>query len=154
MHDVIINIFGHTPCPKPKPGPRLFVFREGLDEPIPKGNMQVSLSKPIKPGFRRPFSLTPDEPVDQLAEGGFAKTEVRIGNSTITINPSSTADVIQGWVNGDGDLGDKSVAILVDGHVGEGEVTLELVVNFSVAHPDATDLAFVEGSADEPIPTV
>jgi hypothetical protein len=122
----------------------------GTDEPIPKENMK--LTKVLKPGFRRPFTITPDEPVDVNASGTFVAVEIVTGDSTVTIDPTSTATSIKGWLNGDGSTGDKAVRFTADGHVGAGEQSVSLDVEFTVANPDATSLtAFVEG-ADEPIP--
>lgn len=113
----------------------------------------VALSSPIALGFQRPFTLTPDEPVDQQADGSFASVTVDQGDSHIIIDPTSTATKITGFVQGDGSLGDKQATISVDGHVGPGEVPVTLTVTWSVHSPDATALAFAEGSPDVPIPT-
>jgi hypothetical protein len=125
------------------------VITFGQDEPIPKDTMK--LAKPIKPGFRRPFTITPDEPVDQNNSGSFVSVEVLSGDSTVTIDPASTATSIKGWLNGDGATGAKAVRFSADGHVGEGEQTVTLDVEYDVATPDATLLGFTEGT-DEPIP--
>ena len=121
------------------------------DEPIPKEE-PVKLSTPIKPGFRRPFTITPDEAVDVNASGTFVAVEILSGDSTVTIDPASTSTSIKGYLNGDGAIGAKAVRFTADGHVGEGEVQVTLDVEYDVANPDATSLAnFVEGP-DEPIP--
>ncbi len=113
----------------------------------------MKLSKPIKPGFRRPFTITPDEAVDKRDDGSFVKVTVLAGDSTVTLDTAnSTETSIKGWLNGDGATGDKSVQFEADGHVGEGDQPVTLTVDFAVAHPDATVLGFSEG-ADEPIPT-
>lgn len=112
----------------------------------------MKLEKPIKPGFRRPFTITPDEPVDLMENGQFFVADVVEGNSSVTYDPSSTAESLKGWLNGDGDLGAKQIRIRADGHVGDGDAPVTLDVEFEVAHPDATSLdKFVEGT-DEPIP--
>lgn len=128
---------------------RFWSISFGQDELIPK--VKMKLTKPIKPGFRRPFTIVPDEAVDANDQGGFVKVNTLAGDSTVTIDPTSTATEIKGWLNGDGAVGDKSVEFVVDGHVGPGEVQVSLTVDFSVAHPDATVLGFTEGT-DEPIP--
>jgi hypothetical protein len=111
----------------------------------------MKLTRPIKPGFRRPFVITPDEEVDKMANGEFVAVEILAGDSTVKIDPASTAREIKGWLNGDGSTGDKSVQFTCDGHVGEGDQPVTLTVDFAVAHPDATILGFTEGT-DEPIP--
>lgn len=122
----------------------------GADEEIPRAIMK--LTKPIKPGFRRRFTITPDEPVDKNADGQFVSVEVLTGDSTVTINhEESTARSIVGWINGDGATGEKAVRFSADGHLGDGEQKVTLDVEFNVATPDATILGFAEGP-DEPIP--
>ncbi len=129
------------------------MFTFGPDEPIPKATVQINLTKPIAPGFRRPFSLTTDEAVDLQADGvNFFVATPTAGDSTVvfTRQDSKSAD---GFVNGDGALGDKTVQISADGHVGPGDVTITLDLSFTVASPDATEIGFKEGpGADEPIP--
>jgi hypothetical protein len=146
VKDLFCRIVG---C-KQKQRVRFWSIAFGQDEPIPKAKMK--LSKPIKPGFRRPFTITPDEPVDVNANGTYVQVNVLAGDSTVTIDPSSISTSIKGWLNGDGSTGDKSVEFIADGHVGEGDVQVALTVDFSVDHPDATVLGFSEGT-DEPIPT-
>lgn len=131
----------------------LFMLTVGLDEPITKENMEVTWAKPIKPGFRRPFTLTPDEAVDVRGDGSFAGWEAVEGDSTALIKPESTAKSIQGYINGDGALGAKRIRLKVDGHVGDGDVEITLDVLFQVASADATTLTVAEG-VDEPIPGV
>jgi hypothetical protein len=117
---------------------------------------RITFTKPIKPGFRRKFTLTPDEPVDELEGGGFAVGAVVEGDSSApTINDTSTEKKITGWVNGDGALGDKVVSVQVDAHVNEGVVPLVVEIAYSVAHKDATELKVDEGAVadDEEIPT-
>lgn len=121
----------------------------GADEEIPRAIMK--LTKPIKPGFRRPFTITPDEPVDINDSGTYVKVEVLSGDSTVTIDPASTAKSIKGYLNGDGATGEKAVRFTADGHVGDGEQAVSLDVEYTVSTPDATTLGFVEG-VDEPIP--
>lgn len=101
--------------------------------------------------MRRPFTITPDHPVDRMANGTFIAVEVILGDSTVTIDPASTATSIKGWINGDGATGTKAVRFSADGRVGDGEQTVTLDVEFDVASPDATTLGFIEG-VDEPIP--
>lgn len=133
-----------------KPKTRLSI-EFGKDEPIPK-EPHMKLTKPIKPGFRRPFTITPDEPVDVNSAGTYVQVNVLAGDSTVTIDAAgTTATSIKGWLNGDGAVGPKSVEFIVDGHVGEGDQQVALTVDFDVSTPDATTLGFVEGT-DEPIP--
>ena len=120
------------------------------DERIPKA-AHMKLTKPIKPGFRRPFTITPDEPVDVNASGTYVAVEIVSGDSTVTIDPASSATSIKGWLNGDGATGAKAVRFSADGHVGEGDQLVTLDVEYDVASPDATILGFVEGT-DEAIP--
>ncbi len=135
-------------CNKPKV--RFWTITEGQDELIPKKET-MKLSKPIKPGFRRPLTLTPDEAVDQGADGTFAQLEVLSGDSQFVYNPDSTATSIKVWAYGDGAIGDKSARLTVDGHIGSGEQPVSLDIDWTVANPDATTLTLAEG-ADEPIP--
>lgn len=152
--NVIINILKGQDCEPAKPKPIMLVFATGHDEPIPKETpMEVTLSKPIKPGFRRAFTVGTDEPVDQQPNGAYASSEVLEGDSTAAvIKPESTATLIQGWIYGDGSLGTKKTRITVDGHVGAGEASITLDILYTVSSPDATDFVnFTEG-ADEAIP--
>ena len=139
---------------KPKNQERLFVIVEGQDEPIPKGQrtMLVKLSKPIKPGFRRPISVVPDAPVDAREDGSFAGIESVEGDSTGTIRPESTATEIKAYVNGDGSIGTKLLRLTVDGHVGQGDVPVTLDLAYEVAHPDATAFGPLVEGEDEQIP--
>jgi len=116
--------------------------------------MEVTLSKPIKPGFRRAFTVGVDEPVDQQPNGSFARSETLEGDSTAAvIRPESAATQIQGWIYGDGSLGSKKTRVIVDGHVGEGEVSITLDIAYQVASPDATEfVGFTESPTDEAIP--
>ncbi len=151
----VINIFGGSCEPhKKKPKQRLFVFATGHDEPIPKETpMEVTLSKPIKPGFRRSFTVSIDEAVDKQPDGSFAKSEVLEGDSRAAeILPESTATLLTGWIYGDGAVGTKKDRITVDGHVGEGDVPITLDVSYEVASPDATAFTDFKEGADEPIP--
>lgn len=150
FRDLIINIGGgcnRKPC-------SLWTLIEGQDEPIKKENMSYTLVKPVKPGFRRLLTITPDEEVDKMADGSFAKGEVLQGAPTqFTIDPSSTAKVIKAYAYGDGALGDKVARVSVDGHLNEGEVLVSLDIMWAVASPDATTLSVTEGP-DEAIPPV
>ena len=152
MRDLVINI-----CePKhQKPKRHLWVFATGHDEPIPKEpSMDVTLSKPIKPGFRRAFEVSTDEPVDKQDNGAFARSEVVDGDSSAAvISPDSTETLIKGWIYGDGSIGNKKTRIIVDAHVGDGDVPLALDVSYEVAHPDATAFTNFKEGADEAIPT-
>lgn len=152
MSQVIINIFSGCEPPKPKILP--FLFATGDDEKIVKEAMNVPLSKPIRPGFRRAFSVSTDEPVDMQPNGAFARSENVEGDSTpAVISPESTATLIKGWIYGDGSIGSKKTRVIVDAHVGEGEVSLALDISYDVASPDATSFeGFTEG-ADEAIPS-
>lgn len=134
-----------------KPRVRLWLITFEADQPIPKEN-KMKLDRPIKPGFRRPFTITPDEAVDQTDSGTFVNVEIVAGDSTVTIDPASTATSIKGWLNGDGATGDKAVRFTADGHIGDGDQPVSLDVEYTVATPDATILGFKEGT-DEAIPT-
>lgn len=147
FRDLIINIGGGY---NQKPRSSWPVI-EGLDEPIPKEHMTYTLARPIKPGFRRPLTIKPDEDLDALANGQFASVEILSGDSTFTIDPSSTKASIKAFAYGDGAMGDKVARIHVDGHIGEGVVDVTIDIAWTVAHPDATALGVTEG-ADEPIP--
>lgn len=114
--------------------------------------MLVKLSTPIKPGFRRPLTLTPDSPVDALEGGGFATATVTQGDSKFEIRPESTNTKILAYAYGDGAIGSKEAQVRVDGHVGEGDVPVTIDIAWEVAHPDATGFGAVEEGPDEPIP--
>jgi hypothetical protein len=142
--------------PKPTKKVHLWVFLEGLDEPIRKiEHMDQALSKPIKPGFRRKCSIATDEPVDKQVDGKYARSENVDGDSTPpTVLDESTSQLIQFWVNGDGAIGKKIVRVIVDAHVGEGDVALTLDISYEVASADATAFSdFKEIGADEAIPS-
>lgn len=128
---------------------RFWTITIGPDEPIPVNKMH--LSKPIKPGFRRPVTITPDEAVDARADGTFIGIEVLSGDSQVVYNPESTANSIKVWFYGDGSTGEKSARLTADGHIGDGDQPVSIDVDWTVANPDATTLGIVEG-ADEPIP--
>jgi len=66
MRDLVIKIFngGCPVVPKTKTPPRIWLLSEGQDEAIPNKNMRILLKNPIKPGFRRPITLVPDEALD------------------------------------------------------------------------------------------
>lgn len=153
VKNLIIHIHEPPRCERPVgKQPRLLLFATGQDEPIIKPPMIVNLT-PIKPGWRRPFTLNADEPVDLLADGinYFSATPVT-GDSTIVFTSQSPTRAT-GFVNGDGSIGNKMVQIRADAHVGDGDVPITVDVAFTVETPDATDLGFVLGSPDEPIPT-
>lgn len=116
--------------------------------------MRVKLSKPIKPGQRRRVNVTPDEKVDKRADGTFAAIELVEGDSSAQVRPESTEDKIRLYVNGDGTLGTKVARLVADGHIGEGEATISLEIEWDVAHPDATQFnpAIEEEGPDEDIP--
>lgn len=151
VRNIIINIHERGCRPLHCKQQRLLLFATGQDEPIEKEPMIVNLT-PIKPGWRRPFTLTADEPVDLLADGVnyFTATAVS-GDSTISFVTQSSTKAT-GFVNGDGSLGIKLVQIRADGHVGDGDVPITVDVAFTVESPDATSLGFVLGSPDEVIP--
>lgn len=140
-------------CNKPKVN--LWLFQTGHDEPIEKViTMEVTLSKPIKPGFRRAFTVGMDEPVDAQPDGSFATSEVTVGDSRAAeILPTSTNKQLNGWIYGDGSIGAKQDRIVCDGHVGAGEVPFELLINYEVQSPDATAFTDFKEGADEAIPT-
>jgi len=157
VKDTIINIFngGCDPMPKHKHKHRLFVFATGHDEQIPKETpMEVTLAKPIKPGFRRSFTVSTDEAVDKQPDGTFAKSETLEGDSTAAvILPESTSTLLKGWIYGDGSIGTKKTRITVDGHVGDGDVPITLDISYEVQSPDATAFTDFKEGADELIPT-
>ena len=154
----VINIFnGGSPVKdhKKKKPIRLIVFATGHDERIPKGppDMEVTLSKPIKPGFRRAFTVGTDEAIDKQPDGTFAKSETLEGDSTApVILPESTSTLLTGWIYGDGSIGAKKARITVDGHVGDGDVPITLDITYEVQSPDATAFTDFKEGADEPIP--
>lgn len=150
LQELICRLIG-CPAPAPPKPARFWLFSTGPDEPIPQPLPPMRLDKPIKPGFRRPFTITPDEPVDLNDSGTYVQVEVLSGDSTVTIDPLSAPTLIKGWLNGDGATGEKAVRFSADGHVGEGEQVVSLDVEYSVASPDATTLGFAAGT-DEPIP--
>ncbi len=106
----------------------------------------VNLSKPIAPGFRRPITLTADEPVENPS------VEVVDGDSTAVIRPESKGPNVLAYLNGDGALGHKVVRISADGHIGDGEAIITQDIGYDVATPDATAFGPVVEGTDEPIP--
>lgn len=147
LRGLLVQLFGQ----QQKPPARLIVLQFGADEPInKKGPMLVTLKKPIKPGFKRPFTLTTDESVDVRADGTFFTAEAVEGDSTIEITTQDSKSAA-GFVRGDGALGTKLNRIKADGHVGTGEVEITLDVAFEVNSPDATEFGFVEGGPDVPV---
>ena len=142
-------------CEPKKPKARLIVFATGHDEPIEKPtHMDVTLSKPIKPGYRRQFTVSTDEAIDKQPDGSYAKTEVVDGDSRAPeILAESTATLLKGWIYGDGAIGQKKVRITADGHIGEGEVAITLDISYEVQTPDATAFTNFQEGADEVIPT-
>lgn len=93
----------------------------------------------IRKGYRRPWTATPDEPLD-----GAIRAEAIEGDSTVTINP----DGLSGWLNGDGGISHNEVDFVADGHVGPGEVEIRFRVAWDVVHPDATNLGFLVGDEE------
>jgi hypothetical protein len=141
-------------CGKHKTG-RVWIFHEGTeDKPIkPQENiMDVTLSKPIAPGFYRECQIGTDEAVDKREDGKFAIGGVESGDSSAPqVSDESTEKLIKFNVMGDGSLGDKVATLTVDGHVGDGDVPLTLRILYKVAHKDATEfVGFAEGE-DKPI---
>jgi len=151
FRDLIINIGSgctHKPCSP-------LTILEGQDEPIPKKEpMLVTLSKPIKPGFRRPLTLVPDEALDSMTGGVFATSEKLSGTSTFIIDPSSTEKAIKAFAYGDGPLEDNVARVHADGHIGEGVAEVTIDIGWTVAHPDATGFGPVIEGPDEAIPVV
>lgn len=107
----------------------------------------IVLETPIKPGFRRPFTITTDEDVEGV------KFDTIEGDSTGTIDTQNTkGSTIKGWINGDGVLGNKEVELSADGHIGEGEARIAMRFQYNVAHPDATAFGQPVFGPDELIP--
>lgn len=113
---------------------------------------RVTLPKPIKPGYRRPISLTPDEAVDQAVDGTFARIEQVSGGSTSFVSPDSIATQIKAYLNADGPTGENVVVVKSDGHIGEGEQEISQEIAYTVANPDATQFGPVVEGTDELIP--
>ncbi len=93
----------------------------------------------------RPFTLTPDEPV------GAATVTIDAGDSTLTIDPTSTATVITGFVRGDGSVATGKQATISVAQEDPADPPVAITLTWSVHTPDATTLAFVEGGPDVPI---
>lgn len=120
--------------------------------------MDVTLSKPIAPGFYRECEIGTDEAVDKRSDGSFAVGGVESGDSSAprvrgADDPDrpSSEKLIRFDVMGDGALGDKVVTLTVDGHVGDGDVPLTLRILYTVAHKDATEFVGFKEGADKPI---
>lgn len=140
---------------------RLWVFHEGADKPItpiPKV-MEVTLAKPIAPGFYRECEVGTDEAVDKQADGSYALGASVLGDSTAPKIRSvddperpSTAKLIRFDVFGDGVLGAHQATVTVDTKFGDEVVPMVLTINYVVASKEATEfVGFVEG-ADKAIP--
>jgi len=108
--------------------------------------MTVPLSSPIATGFMRPFTLTPDEPV------GAATVTVDAGDSTLTIDPTSTSTLITGFVRGDGSVATGKQATITVAQLTAGDPPVAITITWDVHSLDATSLAFKESGADVPIP--
>lgn len=150
FRDLIINIGEGCRCKQRAP----WLFCEGQDEPIPTKPMLVPLSKPIKPGFRRPLTIVPDEALDVMPGGVFATAEILSGDATFVVDSTSTAKSIKAWAYGDGAIGENVARLHADGHIGEGAVEVTLDISWTVNHPDATAFGPVQEGPDEPIPEV
>lgn len=156
FREVLCRLLGcsHHPHPHPEPKARLIVLTLDCDEPIPAPEPMpnVTLTTAIKPGFRRPFTLTFDEPVDLRPDGvSYVSTEIIDGDSTVVLTEQSKTGA-KGFLNGDGSIGAKTVRFSADGHVGDGDVEITLDVTFPVASPDATVIGFKESGPDGGIP--
>lgn len=147
---LIYELFG---C-KRKPRPRLTATVVGEDEPIPRKSTSMTITKPIAPGYRRKLAVKSDYPLDVRVDGGYLGSEVVDGDSSAPTVDESNPNGGNVWINGDGSTGNKTVRILADGHVGDGEVGITLDITYTVANPDATVLTASEVGADEPIPGV
>lgn len=81
----------------------------------------------------------PENPVEQIT-----------GNSTAAVKlvDSKTVELT---IRGDGDIGPSSVAVLVDGHVGEGEVPIRTEFEWDTVSKDATTVQFTKVRR-EPLP--
>lgn len=150
FRDLIINIGEGCRCNHRA----IWLLYEGQDQPIPKLNMLVTLATPIKPGFRRPLTLVPDEALDAMPGGVFATAEILSGDATFVIDATSTNKSIKAWAYGDGAIGENTARVHADGHIGEGAVEVTLDIAWTVNHPDATAFGPVQEGPDEPIPEV
>lgn len=120
-----------------------------------KGNMNLVLPKPIKPGFRHKVKIISDEPLDIRANGLYVEITKLEGSADLpTILPNGTPKETTIWLLGTGDIGVKNVfQIKGDGHVGDGEAIIVATIEYTVDHPDATEITPVDsGEADEEIP--
>lgn len=150
FRDLIINI-GAAGCDCKSKLP--WTVEEGQEELIPQIHMATyTLKSPVKPGFRRPLTLTPDESLDKMANGQYASVEVLQGDSTVNVDPESTDKSVKVWVYGDGALGDKVARVKADGHIGEGDAEITQDIAWTVTHPDATVFGSVTEGPDEAIP--
>ena len=72
---------------------RLFVFATGHDERIPKEppDMEVTLSKPIKPGFRRAFTVSTDEAIDNQRKADSLMRRTYVVGAPIPGEPERTS---------------------------------------------------------------
>lgn len=101
----------------------------------------------IRPGFRRPFTLTPT-PAGAAFENPVI--EITDGDSTASIQDDGNGGA-KGFLNGDGSIGAKAARITFDGHIGDGEVDVTLDVAWNVSHPNATGGSLSVGD-EEAIP--
>lgn len=97
-------------------------------------------------GFRDIYSASADEAIENA----------RIENATGT----STAEVvlvgsksIELTVNGNGDIGPSTAEVVVDGHIGEGEVAIRVPIDWETISADATELSAFTKVRREKIPT-
>lgn len=136
---------------------RNWIFHEGIVDRliIPEKPMEVTLARPLAPGFYRECEISTDENVDKQADGSFALGATVTGDSTPPkVLDSSTGKNVKFNVFGDGALGDHQVTITVDTKFGEAVVPMVLTVNYTVASAEATAFSdFKEAATDTAIPT-
>jgi hypothetical protein len=102
----------------------------------------------VPKGFQDIYEGTADEDIELPAE----PVQQLTGNSTMGVRLLSPRK-LELTVRADGDIGSSSVAVTVDGHIGDGEVPIRLEFNWDTVHKDATEITGITKVRREPIPT-
>ena len=128
------------------------------DEVIIKDTMpRLVITKPIKPGFKRKIKLTSDEPLDLKSEGVYFEVAKVSGDADLPVaDGAQSPGAANFWLLGStgASIGTPQVfSFSGDGHVGDGEAVIAVEVEYTVNHPDATEITAVvtEIEQDEPI---
>lgn len=98
----------------------------------------------IPAGFQDIYQGVADEAIEN------PRIENVVGDSTQAVTQTDPKTV-ELTVRGNGELAHKTFDLVVDGHIGEGEVALRTTFEYDVVSPDATSISFNKVRR-EPIP--